>query len=103
MATRHYATKNFFRQIPKILLARYFHKHGLFSDMDIAAMKETKIDKLFFAWIDLPENQRNELDAEFREIFEMSCEKGFRAIIDEARWQMQADPNDRDWETTYLF
>lgn len=93
MATRHYATKNFFRQIPKILLARYFHKHGLFSDMDIAAMKETKIDKLFFAWIDLPENQRNELDAEFREIFEMSCEKGFRAIIDEARWQMQADPD----------
>ena len=33
------------------------------------------------------------MDAEFRDIFEMSCEKGFRAIIDEARWQMRETPD----------
>lgn len=31
------------------------------------------------------------MDAEFQEIFELSCEKGFKAIIDEARRQMQTD------------
>ena len=31
------------------------------------------------------------MDAEFREIFELSCEKGFRAIIDEAEWHLAED------------
>ena len=38
-------------------------------------------------FLDLPEEQRKPMDAEFQDIFELSCEKGFRAIIDEARWQ----------------
>ena len=33
------------------------------------------------------------MDAELLEIFELSCEKGFRTIIDEAEWQLQADLN----------
>jgi hypothetical protein len=33
------------------------------------------------------------MDAEFLEIFEMSCEKGFRAIIDEASWHLQETPD----------
>jgi len=32
------------------------------------------------------------MDTEFQDVFELSCEKGFRAIIDEARWQMRANP-----------
>jgi hypothetical protein len=35
------------------------------------------------------------MDAEFREIFELSCEKGFRAIIDEAEWHLSANPDAR--------
>ena len=89
---RHYSTRSFFRQVPNALLARYFAGQGLFKDLDFAAMKETKPDALFEAWLGLPEEQRKTMDAEFQEIFELSCEKGFRAIIDEARWQMQADP-----------
>ena len=88
---RHYSTRNFFRQIPNALLARYFHERGLFGDLDFAAMKEAKPDALFDAWLYLPEEQRKPMDAEFQDIFELSCEKGFRAIIDEARWQMQAN------------
>ena len=90
---RHYSTKSFFRQMPNALLARYFADRGLFGDLDFAAMKETKPDELFAAWLDLPEEQRKPMDAEFQDIFELSCEKGFRAIIDEARWQMQAVPD----------
>ena len=85
---QHYSIKDFFRQMPNALLARYFKTKGLLSDLDFATMKEGKPDELFAAWLDLPDKQRNAMDAEFREIFEMSCEKGFRAVIDEAEFQL---------------
>lgn len=47
-------------------------------------MKEGNPAALFEAWLMLPDNQRNAMDTVFREIFEMSCEKGSTAIIDEA-------------------
>lgn len=81
---RHYSTKDFFRQMPNALLARYFQGWELFGDLDFVAMKEGKPGALFAAW-HLPEERCNAMDAKFRDIFEMSCEKGFRAIIDEAR------------------
>jgi hypothetical protein len=89
---RHYSTRDFFRQMPNALLARYFRGRELLGDMDFAAMKEAQPDELFSAWLKLPDSQRNAMDAEFRDIFEMSCEKGFRAILDEAEWHMAADP-----------
>lgn len=89
-----YSTRDFFRQMPNALLARYFQERELFGDMDFSAMKEGKPDELFKAWLDLPDTQRNKMDTEFRDIFEMSCEKGFRAIIDEANWQMRETQDD---------
>jgi hypothetical protein len=88
-----YSTRNFFRQMPNALLARYFQERGLFGDIDFAAMKEGRPDDLFNAWLALPDSQRNKMDAEFRDIFEMSCEKGCQAIIDEASWQMRETPD----------
>ena len=44
---RHYSTRDFFRQMPNVLLARYFQGQGLFGDLDFAAMKEGKPDELF--------------------------------------------------------
>ena len=90
---RHYSSRVFFRQMPNALLARYFQGRGLFMDLDFAAIKETKPDELFAAWLALLDGQRNAMDAEFRDIFEMSCEKGVRAIIDEASWQLQETPD----------
>ena len=46
---RHYSTKDFFRQIPNALLARYFHERGMFGDLDYSAMKEPQPDELFAA------------------------------------------------------
>jgi len=91
--SRHYSTRSFFRQVPNALLARYFQGRGLLTDLDFGAIKETKPDALFEAWLALPEKQRKPMDAAFQDIFELSCEKGFRAIIDEARWQMQDEPD----------
>jgi hypothetical protein len=91
---RHYYTKDFFRQMPNALLARYFQGRGLFGDLDFAAMKEGKPDELFAAWLALPDAQRNEMDAELRDIFALCCEKGFLAILDEARWQLRETPEE---------
>lgn len=46
---RHYSTKNFFRQMPNVLLARYFHEKNLFKDLDFTAMKEGNPAALFDA------------------------------------------------------
>jgi hypothetical protein len=92
---RHYSTKDFFRQMPNALLARYFQARALFGDLDFSTMNETHPDQLFAAWLSLTDSQRNEMDAEFRDIFELSCEKGFRAIIDEAEWHLGSEPQAR--------
>lgn len=92
---RHYSTRDFFRQMPNALLARYFQGQGVFDALNFSAMSETKADELFAAWLYLPESQRNKMDAEFRDIFELSCEKGFGAILDEANWHLRTDPDAR--------
>src|SRR5271166_4856251 len=89
---RHYSTRDFFRQMPNALLARYFQLRGVLGDLDFATMKDTQPDELFTAWLELPDDKRKLMDAEFLEIFEMSCEKGFRAILDEAAWYLREDP-----------
>ena len=86
---RHYSTRDFFRQMPNRLLGRYFEAHGALMELDFAAMKETQPEALFAAWLELPEGQRNQMDAELREIHAMSCEKGWCAIRDEAQWQLR--------------
>ncbi|MFE8034677.1 hypothetical protein [Thiohalocapsa marina] len=88
---RHYSTKNLFRQMPNVLLARYCHERALFSDLDVATMKEGAPDALFAAWQALPNAQRAPVEVELCQIFDMSCEKGWLAILDEARWQAGED------------
>jgi hypothetical protein len=90
---RHYSPKEFFRQMPNQLLARFFDLFILFSELDFKKMKETKPVELFEAWLSLPENDRNMLDAIQQEIYDLSCEKGYLAILDEARWQMGNEPD----------
>ncbi len=79
---RHYSTSEFFRQMPNALLARLFHEHGFFKTLDFAAMHETKPNALFTAWLALSTEDRKNMDALLQEIFDLSCEKGFKAIID---------------------
>jgi hypothetical protein len=89
---RHYSTRDFFRQMPNRLLARYFEGHGVLAGLDFAGMKEARIDGLFAAWLELPEDQRKKMDADFSEIHALSCEKGWCAIRDEAEWQLRETP-----------
>ena len=87
--------QSFFRHTPNTLLAQYFTARKVFGEFDFVAMSETRHDELFAAWLALSDAQRNNMDAKFRDIFEMSCEKGCHAILDEAKWHLDqdADPN----------
>lgn len=89
----HYSTREFFRQMPNRLLARYFAARNVLTDLDFGALKESKPEPLFAAWLELPEGQYNSMDAEFREIHAMSSEKGWCAIRDEAEWQFRDEPD----------
>ena len=86
--TRQYSTKDFFRQMPNALLASYFQARNVFGELNFAAMNEGQPEELFARWLELPDTERKPMDAELREIFDMSCEKGFCAIRDEAEWHL---------------
>ena len=90
--SRHYSPKDFFRQMPKKLLARFFAARDVLADFDFATMKEGKTDVLFAAWLALPEADRKPIDAVFSDIFDMSCEKGFKAILTETTHQFKDQP-----------
>ncbi len=86
---RHYSIKSFFRDTPADVLARYFHKQGLFKDFNFSAMTGAKLDELFGAWLYLPEGERKRIEGEFQEIFALSRDAAMPAIIHEAAWQMR--------------
>ena len=89
--TRHYSTKDFFRQMPNALLARYFAMQGLFRELDFAGMKEGNPEPLFQLWLELPDTARTTIEADLRDVFGLSDAKGFIAILDEAKWHLDDD------------
>lgn len=89
--TRHYSTRDFFRQMPNAYVARYFASREVLQDFDFKTLKETKVDALFDAWMALPEDSRMHMESELREIADMSNEKGVIAIIDEAEFHLSGE------------
>lgn len=89
--TRHYSPRDFFRNTPNAMLARYFAARDVLQDFDFKAIKETKIEPLFDAWMTLLEAQRAPMEVDLRAIGDMSNDKGVKAIIDEALFHMDED------------
>lgn len=89
--TRHYSPRDFFRNAPNALLARYFAARDVLQDFDFTAIKETRIEPLFEAWMAVPEAQCAPMEVDLRAIGDMSNEKGVKAIIDEAEFHMDED------------
>jgi hypothetical protein len=71
---RHYTIKSILRQLPNLLLERYFNSKGGFAE---EAEEETG-RPLFDAWGRLTGSERSQLDVELRTIFDQSCVKGVR-------------------------
>lgn len=90
---RHYSVRDFFRHVPNALLARYFASHEVFGDLDFAAMKEAQPDALFDAWSALEDDAlRRRMEVDFREISELSDKGGLIAILDEAQFHLDGQP-----------
>lgn len=90
--SRHYSTNDFLRRVPAKLLARFFKERGLLPEFDFSKIKDAKTDTLFAALRELPDEQRKPIDAVFSDIFEMSNERGFKAILSEAPYQFKDAP-----------
>jgi len=65
---RHYSTRDFFRQMPNALLARYFQGRDVLDHLNFTTMKDTQPDELFMAWLSLPDDKRKGMDAEFQSL-----------------------------------
>jgi hypothetical protein len=47
----NYSARDFFREMPNRLLARYFEARNVLSELDFTGMKEAQTDALFEAWL----------------------------------------------------
>ena len=82
--SRNYSPKTFLRQTPNHILNEYFHRKNLLKDIDFDKLGETEIDTIAEALDELSDKQRNDIEAEFRQINEMAWEKGILVLIEEA-------------------
>lgn len=73
---RHYASKDFFWCMPNALLARYFQGKPMVGRVGLCCHVRDTARRFFSPWLALPDTQRNTMDAEFRNIFDLSCENG---------------------------
>ena len=98
---RAYLLSRFLRQAPNHLLKQYFTEVGLLGTIDFD-VKERDIDAMCEAIIALPESNRQQIEADFRDIDALASERGFRAVIDEAAWHVRNSPQQhgRDHDLT---
>jgi hypothetical protein len=88
---RNYSPKTFLRQTPNHILKEYFTRKDLLADIDFDALGKTEIEPIAEAIDQLPEEQRTKIEADFRQIFEMACEKGVQLLLEEARFYHDLD------------
>ncbi len=89
---KQYSHRQFFRQIPNALLARYFKEHKqVFQELDFQSLKENDVETLVTALKDLSVEIQTEIEAELQQIDGMACQGGITALTDEAHFHEDAD------------
>lgn len=83
---REYQPRQFFRQVPNHLLKRYFDGKNMLSEVNFTKLTETKIEPIHEAWLKLPDEARNDMERDFREVHDLATEGGNNAIRDEAQF-----------------
>ncbi|MBY0545022.1 MAG: hypothetical protein K2Q14_05680 [Gammaproteobacteria bacterium] len=78
--------QHFLRKVPNKFLQQYFTQHNVLTEIEFENVLETKIEPIYQAWLELPENIRNPMEQDFYAIHNMATEAGSKAIIDEATW-----------------
>jgi len=83
-----YSHKQFFRRMPNKQLAEYFDANNIDLELDFNELKETDSEKIFNAFLVLPEEQQSTIEADFQAINAIACEGGIHALVDEARFHL---------------
>jgi hypothetical protein len=68
------------------MLQQYFAARNVLSEVDFAALTETRIEPIYDVWLKLPDDARKAMEQDFQDIDELATEGGSKAILDEARW-----------------
>jgi len=82
---RQFSPKNFLRQAPNALLARYCQEKGILAEPYFAGLLETNISPIFEALANLPTKTQKMVESDFRNIEALAGETGIQAILDVAR------------------
>ncbi len=79
-----YSHMQFFRRMPNTQLANYFKSRDIDLGVNFTELKEKNSEKIFNAFIGLPEEQQADMEAEFQDVNALACEGGIAALVDEA-------------------
>jgi hypothetical protein len=93
---RQYSHTQFFRLVPKPLLGQYFqNKHNVLQEIPFSELRDSEVEPVFDAFIALPFDQQEKIEAELQDIDNMACQGGVTTLTDEANFhQDQAFPED---------
>jgi len=94
-----YAPKLFLRQAENALLREYFTARDELADIEWGNLKETEVEPIYAAWQALPEEKVEEVEQDFRDIFDLASAEGTRTLIEEGRFHeldIRAELDTRD-------
>jgi len=74
--TRQYSPKTFRRQSPNPVLQQYFHANGLSLEVDWKCLTPRRIDSLFDASEVPPDEAREAVERDCRQVFDMATKRG---------------------------
>ena len=81
--SRQYSPKTFLRQTPKPALRRYFVSKGIDLEVDWEALTPRRVDPLFEAVEALPDDVRDSVERDFRQVFDMANARGRLLLIEQ--------------------
>lgn len=82
---RHYTLKSFLWNTPNELLAEYFRRDCLLSDIDFSKLTPRKTEPVFDAIQQLPDYAHAKVDTDFQDIFALAYDGGAKLLLDESR------------------
>lgn len=80
-----YNPRAFLRQVPNALQARFFLRYDAFSAFDWSHQKETQVEAVFDCWQQMPEAEKRQVGAVFRQVHSMASSRGTRVLVEAAR------------------
>lgn len=80
------------KQISNSLLRALFARHGVLQDLPWESFSEAKIEPIFAAWQELPDQKRREIQLVLQDVHDLSDGRGLKVCLEEIqrRWPHRA-------------